>query len=51
MRVTIIVDDNIVYVDGVPRTVDCSQLAKDGIHAVQWYETFGEEEFRNEIDQ
>jgi hypothetical protein len=51
MRVTIVVDDNIVMVDGKGRTVDCAPLVKDGIHAVQWHHEFGEEEFRSEIDQ
>jgi hypothetical protein len=50
MRVTIVADDNIVLVDGVPRTVDCSPLVAEGMHAVQWYDTFGEEEFRTEVD-
>jgi hypothetical protein len=30
---TIIVEDNQVYVDGVPRSVDCSKLT---FHALQW---------------
>jgi hypothetical protein len=50
MRATIVVDDNIVLVDGKARTVDCSPLIKDGTHAVQWYDLFGEVEFRTEFD-
>ncbi len=41
MRVTIIRNDNMVYVDGNPRVVDCSSLAPE-VHAVQWYDTWGE---------
>jgi hypothetical protein len=26
--------------------IDCSQLVKDNIHAVQWYDTWGEIEFK-----
>jgi hypothetical protein len=50
MRVTIVVDDNIVLVDGKARTVDCSPLVKDGTHAVQWHDVVGEVEFRTGID-
>ena len=50
MRATIVAEDNMVLVDGKPQTVDCSQLVAEGKHAVQWYSTFGEVEFRNEID-
>jgi hypothetical protein len=50
MRVTIVVENDIVTVDGQWRRVDCSPLIEDGIHAVQWYETVGEVEFRTEID-
>lgn len=50
MRATIVADDNIVLVDGKPQTVDCQQLVTEGKHAVQWYSTFGEVEFRNELD-
>jgi hypothetical protein len=50
MRVTIIADDDTVLVDGEPQKVDCSQLFRDGIHAVQWYDKIGEVEYRAEID-
>jgi hypothetical protein len=46
MRVTIVVDDNIVLVDGKPAHVDLSPLIEDHIHAVQWYDSKGEVEFR-----
>jgi hypothetical protein len=48
MRATIVVDDNTVIIGGTPHRVDCSPLIADGIHAVQWYETAGEEEFRTD---
>lgn len=48
MRATIVVDDNIVLVDGKPQTVDCTPLVAEGKHAVQWYDSFGEVEFRSD---
>jgi hypothetical protein len=44
MKITIIRGDGTVYVDGVPRTVDCSSLPAD-LHAVQWDGTAGEIEY------
>lgn len=46
MRATIVVDDNIVLVSGAAQRVDCSALIADNIHAIQWYDTFGEVEYR-----
>jgi hypothetical protein len=46
MRATIVINDNIVLVDGKAQKVDCSPLVEQNIHAVQWYDTFGEEEYR-----
>lgn len=43
MRLTIIKDDNMVYIDGVALRVDCSSLPGD-FHALQWYETWGDVE-------
>lgn len=40
-RITIIPDDNAVYVDGEARTVDCSGIAAD-VQAVQWFPEKGE---------
>jgi hypothetical protein len=45
MRVVIIKDDNAVNVDGVRRTVDLGDLPAD-FHAMQWYDTWGEIEYR-----
>ncbi len=44
MRVTIIKDDNTVLIDGVPQTVDCSDLPA-GFHALQWDGSSGEVEY------
>lgn len=41
MRFTIIKADNKVYVSGEPLSVDCSSLPDD-LHALQWYDTWGE---------
>lgn len=47
-RLTIIRDDNAVYVDGRALTVDCSALASD-IRAVQWNGTAGHIEYDEEL--
>jgi hypothetical protein len=41
MRLTIIKQDNAVYIDGVVRDIDCSSLDAS-FHALQWDETSGE---------
>ncbi|NDB59843.1 hypothetical protein EB001_15555 [bacterium] len=35
MKLTIIRDDNCVYIDGISRIIDCSSL-DPSIHAIQW---------------
>lgn len=45
MKISIIADDNAVYIDGVLAEVDLSWLCPN-IHAVQWDGTSGEVEFR-----
>lgn len=45
MRVTIVAEDNMVVVGGVGRRVDLSWLEED-VHAVQWYDTAGEVEYK-----
>lgn len=50
MRVTIVVNDNIILVDGVARQVACAKLATEGKHALQWYGEWGEIEFATKID-
>jgi len=47
MRVTIIVDDSHVYVEEQALKVDLTGLDED-IHAVQWYGTVGEIEYRHD---
>lgn len=47
MRVTIIADDSVVSVEGFAETVDLSALDED-IHAVQWYDTVGEIEYKQD---
>jgi hypothetical protein len=41
MRLTIIKQDNAVYIDGVVREIDCSSLDAS-FHALQWNGTTGE---------
>jgi hypothetical protein len=50
MRVSIVADDNLVLIEGIPYTVDCSALVAQGIHAIQWYSTFGEVEFATDLE-
>jgi hypothetical protein len=45
MRVTIIVEEDRVNVEGHSETVDCSSLGD--VHVIQWYGTSGEVEFFN----
>jgi hypothetical protein len=45
MRVTIVADDNAVYVGGQALAVDLTGLDPE-IHAVQWYDTWGDIEYR-----
>lgn len=52
MRVTIVVPDNRVIIDGEGYRVDCSSLVDRDIHALQWYDDHGELEFvTKRIDQ
>lgn len=50
MRVTIISDDNTVVVDGKSQNINCSALAVQGVHAVQWDGTKGEIEYKSDAD-
>lgn len=51
MKLTIIVDDNAVYVDGVSYILDLSQCGiPSDVHALQWKETAGWIEFLNNLD-
>lgn len=44
MRISIVIPDNVVVIDGVARQVDCSGVEPD-LHAVQWYGKHGEVEY------
>jgi len=45
MRVTIIAADNAVIVNGKGGKADCSDILKQGISVVQWYDSVGEIEY------
>ena len=47
MRLTIIKDDSRVIINGINYEIDISALPV-GIHAIQWYETQGEIEWKDE---
>jgi hypothetical protein len=47
MRVTIIVEENRVNVEGQSETVDCTALYAEDVHVIQWYGTSGEIEYFN----
>jgi hypothetical protein len=49
MRLTIISDDKSVIKDGVYKVIDPLNIDPT-IHAVQWYDTWGEIEFRSTRD-
>ena len=45
MRMTVVVESGLVRVDGIGfQNIDMSSLPAD-LHAMQWYETFGDEEY------
>jgi len=46
MRLTIIKEDNAVYIDGIAKEIDCSDLPSD-FHALQWDGSSGWIEFVN----
>jgi hypothetical protein len=49
MRVSIVVPDDMVIVDRtIGLKVDCASLDNGNIHAIQWYETWGEIEYKTE---
>jgi len=45
MKLTILPVENTVLRDGIPRTVDCTALREQGIHAIQWNESAGHIEY------
>lgn len=45
IRMTIVKDDNIVGIDGIFYSVDCSHLPEN-FHALQWYGNEGEVEWK-----
>jgi len=47
MRVTIIVEENRVNVEGQSETVDCTALYAEDVHVIQWSGTSGEVEYFN----
>ncbi|SRR6266581_7723315 len=50
MRVTIIPEENQVYVEGKVETVDCSSVDQE-IHAIQWYDGRGEIEYKTDYSE
>jgi hypothetical protein len=49
MQVSVVVDDNMIYVNGFAERCDLSNMP-DYIHALQWYGAWGEIEFRGDDD-
>lgn len=48
MRLIIVVDDGFVSVDDEGyEKIDLGQLKQNNIHAIQWYETYGQIEYRD----
>lgn len=47
MRLTIIVPDNMVGIDGVFYEIDLKDKVPTNLHALQWYGDYGEEEYNN----
>ena len=52
MKLTIIPSDSAIYKDGVVRELDLSTCGiPENVHALQWYDTFGEIEFSSNPGQ
>jgi hypothetical protein len=49
MRITIIPVDGAVYIDGTSYSKLDLSFVPSGIHALQWYETYGEIEYKREF--
>lgn len=48
MRMTVVVDDNLVIINGEAQYIEnLADLCPPNLHALQWYTTHGEEEYRN----
>lgn len=48
MRMTVVVPDNLVLINGEPYTVEnLADLCPQNLHALQWYTVYGEEEYRS----
>jgi hypothetical protein len=45
MRLTIVVEDRLVIVDGDAHNVSDLSFIPEGVHAIQWYEYEGEVEY------
>jgi hypothetical protein len=50
MRLTIVVDDKNVGVDGVFYNVSNFPQIEETIHAVQWYDNYGEVEYKTRFE-
>lgn len=52
MRMTVVVPDNLVLINGEGYTVEnLAALCPENLHALQWYTVYGEEEYRNLINR
>jgi len=51
MRITIIPDDKFVSVDGDGLTDLDLSFIDSNIHAIQWYDTYGEVEYKDPVTQ
>lgn len=49
MKLTIVVDDRVVGIDGVYRNVDSMPASVANVHAVQWYDSYGEVEYKTQF--
>lgn len=51
MRLIVLAEDGQVCIDGVClNKIDLSQLTQNNIHAIQWYETYGEVEYKGNAE-
>lgn len=50
MRLTIVISDGTVIKDGTPATGLDLSFVDSSIHALQWYDTYGEVEYKTYFD-
>lgn len=48
MKISVIMDDRVVIVNGEPRKLE-SMIGSKNVHAIQWYGDYGELEYKSSL--